>query len=267
MSAAGVRLAAVASMIFGVAAAGQAGAVDWIVTVGGRVAASPPYEGAPNDNIRPSASFNIRRADRPYRFTPPDGGSSIAVLATKYIVAGPVVRFRYDRGDGGKLVGFPKIDFAVEPGGFVDLWPTDWLRGRVEVRRGVTGHEGVVGDAGIDLIHTGRRWDFSLGPRIGYGDRRYMDTYFGVTPLEAARNPYTYLPYEPSGGVRYGGGELAVSYHFTDRLRSTFDVGYHRLVKLAANSPVVSLAGSSDQISAGIGVTYSFGVHLGRHRQ
>ena len=67
--------------------------------------------------------------------------------------------------------------------------------------------------------------------------------------------------------MRYGGGEVAVAYHFTDRLRSTFDVGYHRLVKLAANSPVVTLAGSRDQISAGVGVTYSFGVHIGRHRQ
>lgn len=259
----GVRLAALA---IAAAAGGQADAADWIVTVGGRVAASPPYEGAPNDDIRPSGSFNIRRADKPYRFTPPDGGNSIALLATKYIVAGPVVRFRYERDDKGKLVGFPKIDFAVEPGGFIDLWPTDWLRGRVEVRRGVTGHDGVVGDAGIDLIHTGRRWDASIGPRIGYGDRRYIDTYFGVTPLEAARNPYINLPYEPSGGVRYGGLETAVSYHFTDRLRTTVDVGYHRLVKLAANSPVVTLAGSRDQISAGLGLTYSFGVSLGRRR-
>ena len=248
-------------------AVSPASATDWIVTIGGRVAASPPYEGAPNDNIRPSGSFNIRRADRPYRFTPPDGGSTLALLATRYIVVGPMVRFRYDRGDQGKLVGFQKIDFAVEPGGFVDLWPADWLRARVEVRRGVTGHAGVVGDAGIDLIYTGKKWDFSVGPRIGYGDRRYLDTYFGVTPSEAGRSPYFNLPYEPPGGVRYGGVETAVSYHFTNRLRTTLDVGYHRLVKLAADSPVVSIDGSQDQISAGVGLTYSFGVSLGRRKQ
>jgi outer membrane protein len=248
-------------------AVSPARATDWIVTIGGRVAASPPYEGAPNDNIRPSLSFNIRRADRPYRFTPPDGGSTLALLTTRYIVAGPMVRFRDDRGQQGKLIGFQKIGFAVEPGGFVDLWPTDWLRARVEVRRGVTGHAGVVGDAGIDLIYTGRKWDFSIGPRIGYGDRRYLDTYFGVTPSEAARNPYVNSPYEPAGGVRYGGVETAVSYHFTNRLRTTFDVGYHRLIKLAADSPVVSIDGSQDQISAGVGLTYSFGVSLGRRRQ
>ena len=239
-------------------------ATEWIVTIGGRVAASPPYEGAPNDDIRPSGSFSVRRADKPYRFTPPDDGSTLALVASRYIDFGPVVRFRYDRGDTGNLQGFDKIGFAVEPGLFANLWPTNWLRGRVEVRRGVLGHDGWVGDAGIDLIHTGRKWDWSLGPRIGYGDRRYMDTYFGVTPVEAARSPLLFLPYEPAGGIRYGGAEAAVSYHFTNRLRTTLDFGYHRLVKLAADSPVVAIAGSRDQLSGGLGVTYSFGVWIGQ---
>jgi outer membrane protein len=248
-----------------VAAPVIAHATDWIVTVGGRVAASPPYEGAPNDDIRPSASFNIRRADKPYRFTPPDDGSTLALVASRYLDFGPVVRFRYSR-DTGRLQGFEKIGFAVEPGLFVNVWPTNWLRGRVEVRRGVLGHDGWVGDAGIDLIHTGRKWDMSFGPRIGYGDRRYMDTYFGVTPVEAARSPSLLLPYEPNGGIRYGGAEAAVAYHFTNRLRTTFDFGYHRLVKLAADSPVVAVAGSRNQYSGGIGVTYSFGVRIGHRR-
>src|SRR5437870_673917 len=89
-----------------VLAAGSASAANWIVTVGGRVSASPPYEGAPHDDIRPSASFSIRRADKPYRFVPPDGGNSIALLATRFIDAGPMVRFRYSRGDRGRLRGF-----------------------------------------------------------------------------------------------------------------------------------------------------------------
>jgi outer membrane scaffolding protein for murein synthesis (MipA/OmpV family) len=260
---AGGRLGGLIAVCLGFAPE-AAHATGWIVTIGGRAAASPPYEGAPNDDIRPSVSFSVRRADRPYRFTPPDDGSSIALIASKYLDFGPVVRFRYDRDDTGRLRGFDKIDFAVEPGLFVNVWPANWLRGRVEVRRGVLGHDGWVSDAGIDLIHTGRKWDMSIGPRIGYGDRRYIDTYFGVTPQEALRSPFLFLPYEPAGGVRYGGAEAAVSYHFTNRLRTTFDLNYHRLVKLAADSPVVAIAGSRDQFAGGIGVTYSFGVNIGR---
>jgi outer membrane protein len=246
--------------------AGPASAANWIVTVGGRVSASPPYEGAPHDDLRPSASFNVRRADKPYRFVPPDNGNSISLVATKYIDAGPVVRFRYSRGDQGRLAGLRPIDFAVEPGGFIDLWPTDWLRARVEVRRGVLGHAGVVGDAGIDFIHTGRKWDFSIGPRVGYGDRRYIDTYFGVTQQEANRSPFLNRPYEPAGGVRYGGFESAFSYHVTNRLRTIVDFGYHRLAKVAADSPVVAIAGSRDQYLASVGVTYSFGIQIGPRR-
>jgi outer membrane scaffolding protein for murein synthesis (MipA/OmpV family) len=240
-------------------------ATDWIVTVGGRVAASPPYEGANHDNVRPSLLFSVRRADRPYRFTPPDDGGSLALFASKHFDFGPVLFFRYSRSDTGALKGFDKIGFAVEPGVFVNLWATDWLRARVQIRQGVLGHHGAVGDAGIDLIRTGRKWDASIGPRVGYGDARYMDTYFGVTPLEARRSPLLNTAYEPGAGVRNIGVETAFAYHWTNRLRTVVDVGYHRLAHAAADSPVVAIAGSRDQFSAGVGLTYSFGVGLG-HR-
>jgi outer membrane scaffolding protein for murein synthesis (MipA/OmpV family) len=235
-------------------------AEGWVVTVGGRVGVGPPYEGANHEVIVPSATFNLRRPDTPYRFTPPDGGSTVALFSNRYIDVGPMVRFRLARSDTGKLAGFDKIRWAAEPGVFVDLWPTDWLRGRIEARRGVIGHQGWTGDAGFDLIHTGHRWDFSIGPRIGYGDRNYMDTYFGVTPQDAARSPLIKTVYEPGAGERYAGLETAFSYHLTNRWRTNFDVGYHRLAKRAADSPVVQLAGSRDQVSASVGFSYSFRV-------
>jgi outer membrane scaffolding protein for murein synthesis (MipA/OmpV family) len=242
-------------------------AEEWIVTIGARLGAAPPYEGAGHDNLSPSGMFNVRPADKPYRFTPPDGGSTIAILATRYIDLGPMVRFRYDRGDTGKLQGLDKIGIAVEPGVFVNLWPTNWFRIRLEGRRGVTTYSGWVADAGLDFIHTGRRWDFSIGPRAGYGDRHYMGTYFGVTPQEAARSPVIDLPYNPRGGERYLGIETAASYHVTNRFRTYIDFGYHRLGKIPSDSPIVQLAGSREDISGSIGASYSFGVNIGRKKQ
>ena len=240
-------------------------AADWIVTVGGRGAISPPYEGAPNEVFRPSFLFSARRADKPFRFAPPDDGGSLALIESKHFEFGPVLNFRHSRGDTGRLQGFNKIDFAVEPGLFANVWATDWLRARVQVRQGVAGHHGTVGDAGIDYIHTGKKWDFSFGPRYGFGDARYMDTYFGVTPIEAARSPFLTKPFEPGAGARYGGIETAYGYQWTKRIRTVIDVGYHRLVNKAAESPVVDVAGSRNQFAGGIGVTYSFGVRLGHH--
>ncbi len=241
-------------------AGGAAHAEGWIITVGGRVSASPPYEGAGHDVLAPSPSFSLRRADSPNRFVPPDNGTTLALLSSRYIVFGPMARFRYARGDQGKLTGLKKVDWAAEPGVFLDLWPTNWLRGHVEGRRGILGHHGWVGDAGADLIYTGKRWDASIGPRIGYGDSHYMDTYFGVTPTEAAGSPLFKTVYEPGSGQRYTGLEAAMSYRLLGGLRTTIDVGYHKLSAKAADSPIVRLAGKRDQLSGGVGLTYSFGV-------
>ena len=240
-------------------AAGSAHADGWIVTIGARAAAAPPYEGAGHDVVAPSPTFTLRRADSPDRFIPPDGGTTLALLSSSYISAGPMVRFRYKRGDADKLTGMKPIDLAIEPGAFVDLWPTSWFRARVEGRHGILGHHGWVGDAGLDLVHTGKRWDASIGPRMGFGDARYMDTYFGVTPTEAARSPLINAPYEPGAGKRYTGLEAATSYRMVKDMRLSFDVGYHRLSSKAAQSPIVLVAGSRDQISGGVGVSYSFG--------
>ncbi len=235
-------------------------AEGWIVTLGGRFTASPPYEGAGHDVFVPSPTFHLRRADSLYRFTPPDDGSSLSLLSSRYIDFGPVARFRYRRGNEGQLTGLDKVDWAAEPGAFVNLWPTNWLRGRAEVRHGFLGHHGWVGDAGVDLIYTGSRWEGSVGPRIGYGDNKYVDTYFGVSPTEAARGPTFTSIYEPKGGRRYTGVEAAVGYRLFGGLRLIGDVGYHRLAKDLAASPVVQVAGSKDQLSGGVGLTYSFGV-------
>jgi outer membrane scaffolding protein for murein synthesis (MipA/OmpV family) len=251
-------------MAAGVAAAvlapGVCMADEWIITIGARLSENPPWEGAGHDVLAPSPTFSLRRADSIYRFTPPDDGSSLSLLANRYIDVGPVIRFRYSRGDEGQLTGLNKVGWAAEPGVFVNLWPTNWLRGRVEARRGVIGDSGWVGDAGIDLIHTGSRWEGSIGPRVGYGDTSYMDSYFQVTPEEAARSPLINTAYNPEGGRRYTGAEAAIGYRLFGGLRVIGDFGYHRLSNTIADSPIVEVAGSRDQYSGGIGLTYTFGV-------
>lgn len=250
--------------VLGALGASAASASDWVVTVGGGVNVFPPYEGAGHEIVRPVPSFNIRRSDIPYRFTPTDGGSTIAVVNLRHFIFGPVVRFRHARSDTGQLTGPEPIGWAAEPGAFAEIWPTDWLRLRGEERYGLGGYYGLVGDAAIDLIYTGRRWDASFGPRVGWGGANYMDTYFGVTPAEAIRSPVIDRPYEPGGGQRYLGAAAAVAYHLTPSLWTTLAMSYHRLAPDAAHSPVVEAAGSANDYAGGVTFTYRFGMHLGR---
>ena len=255
---------AVALAAPGVLAPGVVWATDWIVTAGGGVNLGPPYEGAGHDSIQPAITFNLRHANVPYRFTPPDGGSTISVISKPHFVFGPIIRFRYSRDDTGDLQGLDKLGIAAEPGVFAEVWPVNWLRFRAEGRYGVGAYNGLVGDAAIDLIYTGKRWDFSIGPRYGYGGANYMNTYFGVTPQEAARSPFIDTPYMPGQGERYLGGEVALAHNWTKRVKTTFAMGYHRLAHLAADSPIVQVAGSPDDFSGGVTVSYSFGWRIGR---
>jgi outer membrane scaffolding protein for murein synthesis (MipA/OmpV family) len=234
----------------------------WIVSVGAKGSVSPPYEGADHLVTRPSPTLSITRADKPYRFTPLDSGTTFALFDSKYVVFGPMVRFMYGRGDKREFQGFKKVDWAVEPGAFLDIWPVRWLRLHGEARHGFVGHRGTVGDIGADLVYQSARWDFSLGPRMGFGDDKYFKTYFGVTPEEAARSPLINAAYDAGSGRRYTGVEFGTAYHVTSRFMIKGDVGYHRLSDKVAASPVIELAGDRNQYSGSVGFTWNF--HVGR---
>jgi outer membrane protein len=243
-------------------AAGSAQARPYVANVGARVTATPPYEGAGYLTTRINPTIALRPADRPYRFSPRDGGASIALIDNDYVSIGPILRLRSKRVNTGKLSGLEPIKWAAEPGGFVEVWPTKWLRGRVEARQGVGGHKGLVADLAGDLVYTGTKWDFSVGPRLGWGDGKYLDTYFGVTPLEAARSPLIAAAYDPTSGRRYTGVEVGAAYHIDRRWMVKADFGYRTLADKAADSPIVRFAGDTDHFQAGIGLSYSFGLRL-----
>ena len=55
---------------------------------------------------------------------------------------------------------------AVEAGAFVEYFPVESLRMRVEVRHGLYGHDGIVATGGADYVASADRFTFSVGPRI-----------------------------------------------------------------------------------------------------
>jgi outer membrane scaffolding protein for murein synthesis (MipA/OmpV family) len=244
-------------------AAGPAAAeplTGWVVDLGARVGASPDYEGSDRTKARVTPVINVRKANPVHRYTPPDPGAYIGLLATDRITVGPVVTLRSKRDADGELAGLRRVKRAAEVGAFADVWPLDWLRLHAEARKGVTGHSGWLGDAGFDLVAGGERWDASIGPRVGWADDRYMETYFGVTPQEAAANPGIAAAYAPSGGAAYVGARVGAAYYLSDRWRISADASYRRLGDKAARSPIVRTFGSRKQLTAGIGLAYSFGL-------
>ncbi len=239
-------------------------ASDWTVTVGGRAQAVTPYEGAGHDIFVPTPSIQIRRSGTPDRPVMPDDGLGLTTLSaeifgTGSLSFGPVVRLRGQRDNKDERVGLRDLGIAIEPGAFVNFWPTRWFRLRAEGRKGVTGHHGWIGDVGADVVARSGHWTTSLGGRAGWGDVHYMNAYFGVTPLEAAASPVVDRAYHPTGGLRYMGMETTVAYRWSPRWQTTANFGYHRLGSLAADSPIVQAIGNRNEMAGGIGVRYSFG--------
>jgi outer membrane protein len=218
----------------------------------------PDYLGSKDYRFAPSGAISFARKGSVSTWGAPDDGYSIGLVGNGVLSAGVVTRWVSGRGDDHELRGLDKIDGTVEAGGFVDLWPTEWLRVRGEVRHGIGGHDSWTGDLGADAVARMGSWVLSAGPRLSWADDRFTRTYFEVTPLEASRSPFGIQPFA-AGGTFWSPGVLASAEY---RLNRVWKVGvfgeYHRLTGDAADSPLVSNLGSKDQFGATISLRYSF---------
>ena len=230
---------------------------NWDATLSAQI--QPTYEGSDEYGVGPGGSIALVRPDAPNPYNAPDDGLSLTLMEGGRAAIGLSGRFRAGRDDDDDLRGMEEIDWAGEVGVFVNLWLTDWLRTRLEVRQGFSGHEGVIADVGADLVAREGRWILSAGPRFSYADDEFTQTYFGVTAREALASPLIAAAYRPDGGPRYAGAIAQADYQWTDRWGLTFDVGYRRLLGDAADSPLVRNLGAQDQFSASAGVRYSLG--------
>jgi len=233
----------------------------WTVTLGAEGRVLPTYEGSSNYRFLPVPLFDIRRAGTPRHFQSPRDGASIGIVEFDNFRLGPTLKVRLPRreGDDAKLRGLGDVNFAVELGGFAEYWFTPWLRARGELRQGVSGHHGLTGDLAADVVMpVTPQLTLSGGPRLSFDSGKTMQTYFGVDPAQSVLSG---LPvYNPSGGVRsYGAGVMA-RYEITPQWATHLVVEYERLIGPAADSPLVALRGSRDQVTTGLGVTYSFDV-------
>jgi MipA family protein len=99
----------------------------------------------------------------------------------------------------------------------------------------------------------------TIGPRASFASRDYIETYFGVTPAEAARSALT--AYAPGGGFKGVGGELTTRYEFMPQWNVIGVVTYERLIGDAADSPIVQV-GNENQFTFKLGITHTFGLRL-----
>src|SRR5216683_6304542 len=120
----------------------------WTVMVGVGGEYKPDFEGANRSMLSPVPIFSIRRAGSAEQFRGPRDSPSIALIDFGDLRAGPVGKFEAARKqyNYSELNGLGDVKAAIELGGFVEYYPVDWFRTRVELRQGVVGHNGTVAD-------------------------------------------------------------------------------------------------------------------------
>lgn len=232
----------------------------WIVTVGGTATYEPQHLGAETYRLSALPSISVRRADEHEEFSAPEDGLDYSLLGNRTFQIGPVANLRGDRTirQDRRFQGLKKYHGTVDAGAFLNVWPIeDRFRIRLEVRQGLRPDDGIVADLNADLVKHFGSFTLSGGPRVSFGDAVANKLESGVSPLEASQNGLV-PAFNPHAGVRSVGFGAAVSYDWSEEWRTTVFQRFDRLVDGVAESPITQRLGSADQLTVGLGLTYSF---------
>jgi MipA family protein len=232
---------------------------NWRVRVGLGAQLQPEFQGADDHEVAPLFDLDFARGSNPFRFEAPDDSFGIRLISGEKFAAGPAANIENSRRN--KDVGAPvgKVSTTFEAGAFAEYSPSENFRLRGELRKGIGGHDGVVGSVGGDYVwRDGDNYVLSVGPRVLLSDGRYQRAYFGVDSEAALA---TGLPlYRPDAGVHAVAATSGLSYQFNPRFGMFGYARAERLVGDAGKSPIVREYGSRNQLSAGLGLSYTFTV-------
>ncbi|MGR8921128.1 MAG: MipA/OmpV family protein, partial [Gammaproteobacteria bacterium] len=245
----------------------------WRVGLGLAPVLSPVFEGADDYGFSVFPDLRFQYRDRFFASVP--DGIRYRLVNGANLKAGPIARIRFGReeDDGGSpflvsgavdgLDGLGDVDAAAELGGFVSYRLDAW-RARAELRHGVGGHAGVVGDVSLDYTGGGRGIRYAIGPRLRFGSADFVDEYFGISAAQAARSG---LPaFDADGGLNSVGVGASVVVPQGRRMTLVLFGGYDRLLGDVEDSPLIERRGSANQFTAGLSLGWQFDLGAGARR-
>ncbi|MEG8015919.1 MipA/OmpV family protein [Sphingomonas sp. 22R3R2A-7] len=243
----------------------EAGTAGWSITVGVAPVLSPAWQGSRDMALAIFPDLRINYKDVIFASIP--DGLGWNVVNHDGWKAGPLAKLRFGRdeerggspflitGGSDALRGLGDVDAAVETGGFIEKRAGPW-RGRIEVRRGFGGHDGVVADGSVAYQARRGRTIINVGPRATLASREYIETYFGIDAVQSQRSGLR--PYSASGGLlSYGVGGTVIR-PLSRRSAVTLFTGLDQLGQNAGDSPLVRERGRRTQFTLGLGYGFRF---------
>lgn len=209
---------------------------DWLVRLGVGFAVGPEYPGAQDYRVSPVPDVSISWRDTIFLDT--GQGLGVNVINTPTIRLGAAVWMRggRDEDDGDRLRGLGDIDTAVQARIFsrVTLGPVDL---GATLARDFGGSDGFT--VNLNLSSTFRITErLRITPGIGtmIADNRYMQTWFGVSPVQSARSGLA--AFDAGAGFVSVGASLRAAYSLTEHWTLAAAVRVEHLVGDAADSPI-----------------------------
>lgn len=216
--------------------------------IGIGVSVTPRYEGSSDFVVNPLPLIRIDRLTF-------SNGFQIGGGAGTGFSVGPSFNIRAPReaADTPALTGLADVDRAYEVG-IEARYVATGMRVHGNLRRGFGGHEGWVGEAGLDfLAQPSAELTVHAGPRVSYADNAYMDTYFSV-PAGGAGG---FAEFDADGGFKSIGAEIGARRDFGSAWALEGAATYDRLIGDAGASPITGV-GTRDQFGVRAGIVRKF---------
>jgi MipA family protein len=234
------------------------------VTLGLGVGAGPEYQGGKKMIASPLPIFSASyKTDSIGSFELGPGGLRWSVLQSPLVQAGLVVgvdggRNETTKGLGKKrtierLRGMGQIKSSAEVGVFGGVTVADAFVGASIAKGSSRGHDGIHGDLelSVPLVKSGVQ--ISLVSNARFGNTRYNQAYFGVTPLQSSRSGL--VAYSAKSGFTSVGVGLGAQYSIDKHWAVQSMLGVDRLIGAAAKSPI-ALRRLQPTFMAGVAYTF-----------
>jgi outer membrane scaffolding protein for murein synthesis (MipA/OmpV family) len=234
----------------------------WRTTIGPTVNYQPKYEGSQHYGIEPGINFEIRYKERLYLNT--GEGLGYDIIRTRNIRAG--LSATYDLGREANITelrGMGDIQAAVQFRAYGEYvfrpkvmdheFP---IIASLALYRALGGYDGMQGDLGLYMPIAGSeagRWFIFAGGSANFADQNAQQSFFGVTPRQAAATGYR--AFTPSSGFRSYGFGTDMGWFFTEHWLISGSFGCKWLVDDAAHSPIVF---DKFQFQSNLGIGYQF---------
>ena len=243
---------------------------EWKISVGAGLIVAPAFTGAKTYNLLAVPDVRVTYTD--IFFANIKDGVGYAVIHSGGLRVGPVVTYTFSRSekDGGSpfrvagassaaLQGMGDVPGTVSLGGFAE-YSLKPYKVTLRLHKGISGHEGVAGEAGVSyggtLTRNGPPLVYSVGPHVKFGDQHYTNAYWGVTPEQSLRSGLE--QYHADGGITAYGVNAFALVPWTKAVSFSVIAGFDRLAPPVANSPLVRVRGSENQALGGLFLSYGF---------